>query len=170
MLDVIKENSLEVAAVGKIEDIFAGRGITRAVHTHNNMDGVDKTLEYMSEVGRGIIFTNLVDFDMQYGHRNDVDGYARALKDFDNRLPEIVDNLCEDDVLIITADHGCDPTTPSTDHSREYVPLLVYGKQVKAGVNLGARETFADLSATVLELLGLKPLANGKSFVKEILI
>ena len=168
MLDVIKDNGLEVAAVGKIEDIFAGRGITRAVHTHNNMDGVDKTLEYMREVGKGIIFTNLVDFDMQYGHRNDVEGYARALKDFDNRLPEIVDNLHDDDALIITADHGCDPTTSSTDHSREYVPLLVYGEQIKKGVDIGIRETFADLSATVLEMLGLKALANGKSFIGEI--
>lgn len=169
MLDVIKESGFETAAVGKIEDIFASKGITKAVHTHNNMDGVDKTIEYMQQVSKGLIFTNLVDFDMQYGHRNDVEGYANALKDFDNRLPEIINNLRDDDVLIITADHGCDPTTPSTDHSREYVPLLVYGMQIKRGVNLGTRETFADISATILEMFGLKALKNGKSFLKEII-
>lgn len=168
MLDVIKESGLEVAAVGKIEDIFVGKGITKAVHIHNNMDGVDRTIEYMKEDFKGLIFTNLVDFDMLYGHRNDVEGYARALKEFDGRMPEVLRALKEDDVLIITADHGCDPTTASTDHSREYVPLLVYGRKVKEGVDLGTRQSFADISAAVLDMLGLGALGSGISFTEEI--
>ena len=169
VLDTLKEKGFRVKAVGKIEDIFCGRGITDSVHIHGNMDGVDKTLEYMKDEFEGMIFTNLVDFDMLYGHRNDVDGYAKALSDFDSRLPEILENLKNDDILIITADHGCDPTTESTDHSREYVPVLVYGSKVRGGVNLGVRETFADLGATVAEALGQK-LPTGKSFLWEILI
>jgi len=170
MLDAIKENGLEVAAVGKIEDIFAFKGITKSVHTHNNNEGINQTIEYIKEEFKGLVFTNLVDFDMVYGHRNDVQGYANALMEFDSRLPEIMDNLREDDLLIITADHGCDPTTPSTDHSREYVPLIVYGKGTKKGINLGTRISFADISATVLDLLGISPLnSNGISFLKEIL-
>lgn len=169
MLDIIKENGLEVVAVGKIEDIFAGRGITEAIHTRDNQDGINKTIEYMKQDFSGIIFTNLVDFDMIYGHRNDVQGYARALQEFDARLPEIIGFLKDEDILILTADHGCDPTTPSTDHSREYVPLLVYGKNIRRGVNLGTRQTFADISATVLDLLELMPLANGTSFKEQIL-
>ncbi len=170
MLDAINENGLKVAAVGKIEDIFVGKGITRAVHTHDNEDGVNQTINYMKESFRGLIFTNLVDFDMVYGHRNDVQGYAKVLKEFDGRLPEIIEALKDDDMLIITADHGCDPTTPSTDHSREYVPLLVYGKKIKVGIDLGTRKSFADISSTVLELLGLEKLANGESFYDKILI
>ncbi|MGE5328391.1 MAG: phosphopentomutase [Deltaproteobacteria bacterium] len=169
MLDAIKENGFEVAAVGKIEDIFAFKGITKSVHTHNNREGVNQTIEYIKESFKGVIFTNLVDFDMVYGHRNDVQGYANALMEFDSRLPEIMDKLKNDDLLIITADHGCDPTTPSTDHSREYVPLVVYGKGIKKGVNLGSRSSFADISAAVLELLGINPLNNGISFAKEII-
>lgn len=169
MLDAIKENGLEVAAVGKIEDIFVGKGVTRAVHTHDNEDGVNQTINYMKETFEGLIFTNLVDFDMVYGHRNDVQGYANALKAFDDRLPEIIAELKDDDILVITADHGCDPTTLSTDHSREYVPLLVYGKKIKEGIDLGTRKSFADISSTVLELLGLEKLANGESFCDEIL-
>lgn len=169
MLDAIKENGLEVAAVGKIEDIFAFKGITKSVHAHNNQEGIKQTIEYIKESFKGLVFTNLVDFDMIYGHRNDAVGYANALMYFDERLPEIMDNLKNDDVLIITADHGCDPTTPSTDHSREYVPLLVYGKEIKRGVNLGTRSTFADISATVLELLGFNSINNGISFMKEII-
>ena len=126
MLDKIKEAGLTVAAVGKIEDIFCGVGITDAVHTKGNMDGVDKTLDYMKTVDNGLIFTNLVDFDMKYGHRNDPVGYANALEEFDARIPEIMANMREEDILMITADHGCDPTTPGCDHTREYIPLLIY--------------------------------------------
>jgi phosphopentomutase len=169
MLDVIKESNLSVMAVGKIEDIFAGVGITDAVHTKSNMDGVEKTLEYMKTGKKGLIFTNLVDFDMAYGHRNDVEGYGNALKEFDNRLPEIMESMKDTDVLIITADHGCDPTTASTDHSREYIPLLVYGKKIKPGVNLGIRKGFSDIAATVLDLLELPVMTGGKSFKEEIL-
>ncbi len=156
-------------AVGKIEDIFAGVGITESVHTKNNMDGVDKTIEFMKTDKNGLIFTNLVDFDMKYGHRNNVEGYAQALKEFDERVPEIIENLRDDEILIITADHGCDPTTPSTDHSREYIPILVYGSKVKSGVNLGTRETFADIGATILDVLGIEKSINGNSFANLII-
>ncbi len=169
ILDVIREAGLEVMAVGKIEDIFSGQGITKSVHTEDNMDGVDKTIGYMKEHNKGLIFTNLVDFDMKYGHRNDVKGYANALEEFDNRLPEIIDKLREDEILILTADHGCDPTTASTDHSREYVPVLIYGNKIKKGIDIGTRRTFADIGATVLELLGLKKTNNGESFAHLIL-
>jgi phosphopentomutase len=161
MLDFIKNAGLTVTAVGKIEDIYCGRGITDAVHTKNNGDGVDKTLEYLSAAKDGLIFTNLVDFDMVYGHRNDAAGYTEALMAFDRRLPEILDALRDGDLLIITADHGCDPTMPGTDHSREYAPLLVYGKRVKSGVDLGIRETFADVGATVLDWLGVEGNIKG---------
>lgn len=169
MLDAIKGTGFEVAAVGKIEDIFAFKGITKSIHTHNNKEGINQTIEYIKESFKGLVFTNLVDFDMVYGHRNDVQGYANALMYFDDRLPDIMDSLKDDDLLIITADHGCDPSTPSTDHSREYVPLLVYGKETKRGVNLGTRSTFADISATVLELLGISAQFHGRSFAKEII-
>jgi phosphopentomutase len=169
MLDVIKESNLSVMAVGKIEDIFAGVGITDAVHTKGNMDGVEKTLEYMRTDKKGLIFTNLVDFDMSFGHRNDFEGYGNALKEFDSRLPEIMSNMKDTDVLIITADHGCDPTTASTDHSREYIPVLVYGKQIKPGINIGIRKGFGDIAATVLDLLDLPMVTGGKSFKDEIL-
>ena len=169
MLDIIKKAGLNVMAVGKIEDIFCGQGITESVHTKDNMDGVDKTIEFIKKHKKGLIFTNLVDFDMKYGHRNDVKGYAQALEEFDLRIPEIIENLQDDEVLIITADHGCDPTTASTDHSREYVPVLIYGKKIKKGINIGTRNTFADIGATVLDLLGLKGLSNGESFAHLIL-
>ncbi|SHE41279.1 phosphopentomutase [Caloramator proteoclasticus] len=169
LLNYIAENGMDVCAVGKIEDIFGGYGITKAVHTKNNMDGVDKTIEYLKENTRGLIFTNLVDFDMVYGHRNDVEGYARALKEFDDRIPEIINNLRDDDILIITADHGCDPTTPSTDHSREYIPIFVYGKNIKPGVNIGTRKSFADIGKTIAELLNIETDIAGESFAKEIL-
>ena len=151
ILDYVCEKGYKVKAVGKIEDIFSKQGITDAVHIHNNMDGVDKTINYIKEDFDGIIFSNLVDFDMLYGHRNDVSGYANALVDFNNRIPEILSNLKQNDILIITADHGCDPTTSSTDHSREYVPLLVYSKALSGGVNLGIRESFTDIAATIAE-------------------
>lgn len=170
VLDYAVEGGYEVKAVGKIKDIFSGQGITDSVHIHNNMDGVNKTLEYMKQDFSGILFTNLVDFDMLYGHRNDVQGYARALADFDNRIPELLGALKEDDILFITADHGCDPTTESTDHSREYVPLLIQGKRIKQGVNLGTRRTFADLGATVADYLGINATDHGNSFYGEIFI
>ncbi|MCR4435537.1 MAG: phosphopentomutase [Clostridiales bacterium] len=168
ILDYAVEKGCRVKGVGKINDIFSGQGITDSIPIHNNMDGVDKTLDYMKEEFEGIIFTNLVDFDMLYGHRNDVRGYADALTDLDNRIPGIMDSLREDDILFITADHGCDPTTLSTDHSREYVPLLVYGKRLKQNINLGTRKTFSDLGATVAEFLGTRKPANGTSFYRDI--
>lgn len=168
LLDSVIESGQSVLAVGKINDIFAGRGITEYVLTKGNMDGIDKTLEYLQRQEPGLIITNLVDFDMVYGHRNNVEGYAQALEEFDRRLPEILKSLKEKDMLIITADHGCDPTTASTDHSREYVPLLVYGKRLKNGINLGVRQTFADVGATIADYLGVQPLQNGKSFYREI--
>jgi len=169
LLDYAVENGYKVKAVGKIEDIFGGRGITESVHIHDNMDGVDRTLEYMRDDFEGILFTNLVDFDMLYGHRNDIAGYANALKEFDRRIPEILANLREDDLLVITADHGCDPSTESTDHSREYVTLLVYGKKFKSNVNLGTRSTFADVAKTVAHYLGISSNLEGESFLGSIL-
>lgn len=166
-LDIIKNSGKKVKAVGKIVDIFNGQGITNSVHTLNNMDGVDKTIEYMKNPFDGLIFTNLVDFDMKYGHRNNVEGYGKALEDFDKRIPEILDNMMENEVIIITADHGCDPTTDSTDHSREYIPLLIYGKDIKQE-NIGIRNTFADIGATILDMLELNGLKNGNSFYNKI--
>lgn len=168
MLEYLKDANYEVAAVGKIEDIYNKKGITSAVHTKSNMDGVDKTLEYMDTVKEGLIFTNLVDFDMLYGHRNDPAGYGKALEDFDNRLQEIYSKMGEEDILIITADHGCDPTTSSTDHSREHIPVLIYGKNVKPGVNIGTRETFADIGKTILDFFNVQNELVGKSFLKDI--
>jgi len=168
ILDYLKAEGLEVKAVGKIEDIFAGVGITEAVHTKGNMDGVDKTLDFMKQKFEGLIFTNLVEFDMTYGHRNDAKGYANALMQFDERLPEILGALDEDDMLILTADHGCDPTTGSTDHSREYVPLLVYGKKLKKGVNLGTRKTFADVAQTISDVFGCGADFNAESFFADL--
>ena len=169
MLNYIAEQGKEVRGVGKINDIFAGSGMTKTVRTANNGEGIDRTLEWMKEDFEGLCFTNLVDFDMVYGHRNDMDGYAKALTYFDERLPELVAGLKEDDLLIITADHGCDPATPSTDHSREYVGLVAIGPKVKTGVNLGTRESFADTGATILEYLGVKGDICGTSYLKEIL-
>ena len=168
MLDFVKESGKEVIAVGKISDIFAGRGITEKILTKGNADGINKTLEIMERNFEGLCFVNLVDFDMLYGHRNDVSGYASALTYFDFRLREICDKLRDEDILIITADHGCDPTTDSTDHSREYTPMIIYGKVIKPGVNLGTRRGFADTGATVLEYLGIKGKNKGKSFLKEV--
>ncbi|NEU03599.1 phosphopentomutase [Clostridium senegalense] len=169
MLDYIKENNKSVMAVGKIEDIFNKKGITDAIHTKDNMDGVDKTLEYLKTDKEGLIFTNLVDFDMKYGHRSDPKGYADALMEFDKRLPEIMEALGEDDVLILTADHGCDPTDESTDHSREYTPLLVYGKNLKNNINLQIRNSFCDIGKTILDLLDIENSLNGESFKNQII-
>lgn len=155
ILDVLNAKGFDVLSVGKIVDIFTGRGITKFVRTTGNADGIDKTLEYMDEDFCGLCFTNLVDFDMLYGHRNNIDGYAAALSYFDDRLPEILDKMRDDDLLMITADHGCDPGTASTDHSREYIPLVMYGKNIKADINYHTRETFADIGATVLSYFGI---------------
>jgi phosphopentomutase len=168
LLDHVKEAGLEVKAVGKIDDIFAGRGITQSIHVKDNMEGVDKTIGFIKERFSGLIFANLVDFDMYYGHRNDPEGYARALEEFDGRVPEIIDAMARQDILFITADHGCDPTTVSTDHSREYVPLLIYGKEIRIGVNLGTRKTFSDLAQTTAEYLGTGGEFDAVSFYGDI--
>ncbi|MGI6227826.1 MAG: phosphopentomutase, partial [Peptococcales bacterium] len=170
ILDYIEENGMEVKAVGKIEDIFAGQGITESVHTDGNTDGIDKTLAFIRKRFDGLVFTNLVEFDMLYGHRNNAHGYAEALLQFDGRIPEIFDALHERDILVITADHGCDPTTSSTDHSREYVPLLVYGKQLKRGINLGTRRAFSDVAQTVADILGIDASFGADSFYKDVVI
>ncbi len=169
MLNYIEESGKSVMSVGKIVDIFLGEGITEYVKTENNSDGIDRTLEFLQKDFEGLCFVNLVDFDMLYGHRNDIDGYAKALAEFDERLAEIMNNMKPDDILLITADHGCDPGTESTDHSREYVPLLIYGQGIKAGVNLGTRRTFADIGATVLDYLGIENTLTGNSFLSDIL-
>lgn len=163
LLNTLANNGVQVTAVGKIKDIFAGEGVTNAVLTKGNKEGMDKSLQLMESDITGLVFTNMVDFDMLYGHRNNPRGYGDALEELDRWLPRLFNALKEDDVLIVTADHGCDPTTPSTDHSREYVPLLVYGKQVLGGVDLGVRESFADIAATVAEIFGLK-FDVGRSF------
>lgn len=165
MLDVLKEAEYDVIGVGKINDIFAGKGITEFVRTQDNADGLEKTLEYMEREFQGLCFVNLVDFDMLYGHRNDVPGYAKALTYFDRQLPRILSAMGPDDLLMITADHGCDPGTPSTDHSREYTPFLMYGKNLKKGKNLGTRDSFSDIGATVLDYFGLSGNISGKSML-----
>lgn len=170
MADILKEKGFDVISVGKIFDIFAGRGFTESHPTVNNEDGMDKTLEIAKRDFNGLCFINLVDFDMVYGHRNDVEGYARAMTAFDKRLGELLPLLKEDDLLIITADHGCDPATPSTDHSREYTPMLAYGEKIKKNVNLGTRNSFADIGSTVLEWFGVSSEdVYGQSFLKEII-
>lgn len=165
MLDQLKNAGKNVISVGKIKDIFAGRGITEAVYTKGNEEGIMRTLEYLERDFEGLCFVNLVDYDMLYGHRNDIDGYAKALTYFDQQLPEMLRRLREDDILMITADHGCDPGyTVSTDHSREHTPFLMYGKKVEPG-NLGTRETFADIGATVLAYFGIEPKFVGTSML-----
>jgi phosphopentomutase len=168
LLDRVTAASLPVVAIGKIEDLFAGRGITRAFHTASDDEGMDHVEREMTDVERGLIFTNLVDFDTQYGHRNDIEGYARNLERFDARLGALLPRLRDDDVLIVTADHGNDPTTASTDHSREYVPLLVTGARVRSGVDLGTRRTFADVGQTLAEVFGVGRLDHGTSFLADI--
>lgn len=169
MLNLLQENLYDVIAVGKINDIFAESGITEFVRTKDNADGIEKTLEYMDKEFKGLCFINLVDFDMLYGHRNDVDGYAKALSYVDEQLPRILDKLQKDDILMITADHGCDPLTPSTDHSREYTPLMIYGNNIIKGVNLGTRSTFADIGATILDYFNVKVDIEGTSLLPKIL-
>lgn len=169
MLDVIKENNKDVIAIGKIGDLFSQRGITKEIHTKGNEDGIEKTIEEIEKETEGLIFTNLVDFDMLYGHRNNIEGYANALEYFDSKLPIIIKNMKETDLLIITADHGNDPSTPSTDHSREYIPILTYGKEIKENVNIGIRQTYADIGETILDFLNMPLLKTGNSFKNEII-
>ncbi len=169
VLERIKGKGLPVVGVGKIGDIFVHKGLTEEIHTGSDSDGVDKTLDAMGRVSGGLVFTNLVDFDTVYGHRNDSLGYAKALEQIDKRLPEIKGALKESDILFITGDHGCDPTTPSTDHSREYVPLLVYGKKVRGAIDLGTRKTFADLGQTLADIFGVEGTPGAASFLKDVL-
>lgn len=169
VLDFVSEAGLEMYGVGKIGDIFNQKGLTTDIHTVSNMDGVDKTIEALAKDFNGFLFTNLVDFDSKYGHRRDAVGYGECIEEFDARLPEIMDALSEDDILMITADHGNDPLAEGTDHTREYVPVLVFGKNCKKGVDLGVRESFADVGATVADILGVKMPEVGKSFKGEIL-
>jgi phosphopentomutase len=168
VLDELTAAGLPVAAIGKVNDLFAGRGITEAHSTKSDDHGMDCIELQMTRQDRGLIFANLVDFDTVYGHRNDVAGYAANLERFDERLSRLIPKLRAGDLLIVTADHGNDPTTPSTDHSREYVPLLVVGERAKKGVDLGTRATFADLGQTLAAVFGVSPLANGQSFLPEI--
>jgi phosphopentomutase len=168
LLDRVKAAQLPVVAIGKIQDLFAGRGITQAFHTASDEQGMDEVERQIGSVSRGLIFANLVDFDTQYGHRNDVEGYARNLEWFDGRLARLLPRLNPTDLLVVTADHGNDPTTPSTDHAREYVPLVVAGSRVRAGADLGTRSTFADLGQTLAELFGVGRLVHGTSFLPEV--
>ena len=169
LLDAVKAAGLDSIAVGKIYDIFAGQGTTEHVYNKSNADGMDHALRYAGEDFQGLCFVNLVDFDMLYGHRRDIDGYANALSEFDAWLPKLLERLGDEDLVMITADHGCDPAyAATTDHTREYVPLLVLGKRVKP-VNLGTRLSFADIAATVAQLLGVTLDTPGKSFAQEIL-
>src|SRR5690242_1659404 len=167
LLDQLEANQVRVFSVGKIFDVFLGRGIQDHEKTKNNTDGMAKTLAAMDELDRGLLFVNLVDFDQQYGHRNDVEGYAGALEEFDGWLPSLHAKLAQDDLVILTADHGCDPTTPSTDHSREYVPLLAYGTRHSEGVNLGVRPTLSDIGQTVADNFGAH-ISKGESFLETV--
>jgi phosphopentomutase len=169
LLDRLVAAGHEVVGVGKVDDLFAKRGLTVCHHTVDNMVASEEVIRLLQAGGKGLILANLIEFDMLFGHRNNVEGYAAALEAFDSQLPAIMEAMRPGDVLCIVADHGNDPTTASTDHSREYVPLLVYGERVKAGVNLGTRESFADVGATIADLLNVGPLPNGISFAREIL-
>ncbi|MEY8365800.1 phosphopentomutase [Anaerovoracaceae bacterium 41-7] len=169
LLDFVSEAGQTVYAVGKISDIFNGCGVSTSVHTESNMDGVDQTIRALTDDFGGLIFTNLVDFDSKFGHRRDAEGYGRAIMEFDRRLPEITAAMGEDDILMICADHGNDPVHAGWDHTREYIPLVVYGKHVKAGVDLGTRKSFADIGASIAAYLGTEKTAIGESFLEEIL-
>jgi len=171
MLDLLKKEGLATISVGKIYDIFAGKSVSESNRTSSNHEGMEVAINIQKRDFEGLCFVNLVDFDMKYGHRNDIDGYALAMTDFDVQLKEFENGMKDDDILIITADHGCDPATPSTDHSREYVPMLIYGKHIKSGVDLKTRNTFADISAAILDYFGVdKKDTKGTSFLKEVLI
>jgi len=168
LLDRMVARGQRVITVGKVDDLFAGRGVTEAIHTHGNAEGEEVLEDLARRAGEGLVFANLVDFDQQYGHRNDPAGFARALEQFDERLGAILGHVRSDEMCLITADHGNDPTTPSTDHSREYVPLLVAGPRVLPGVDLGTRSTFADVGATLADMFGVGTLAAGRSFRREV--
>lgn len=168
ILDMLKKAGLSTIGVGKIHDIFAGRGLTRTFPNKGNEKNMDVTRSLLEEDFEGLCFVNLVDFDMLYGHRNDIPGYTHALNQFDARLPEFIGNMREGDVLFLTADHGCDPGFPGTDHTREYVPLLCCGKRIKTGVNLGIRQSYADIAATVAEIFRIPYTGDGQSFYPEI--
>ena len=168
VLDALNENSNDVISIGKINDIFAGRGITEKYASHSNDEGMKLTLEMLDKDFCGLCFTNLVDFDMKYGHRQDINGYAKAIAEFDAFIPQFINKMNDDDLLIITADHGCDPGDSHTDHTREYVPILVYSKNIKS-VNLGTRSTFSDIAATISKIFNLNYICCGKDFDEEIL-
>jgi phosphopentomutase len=165
----MSEAGLTVHAIGKVNDLFAGRGITTSVHTKSDEQGVDEIEKALDTAGPGLVFANLVDFDTQYGHRNDAAGYAANLERFDARLARLLPRLRERDLLVITADHGNDPTTASTDHAREYVPVFLVGPTVRPGADIGVRQTFADLGQTIAEIFEVGPLAHGASFLRDIL-
>ncbi|MFA5479652.1 MAG: phosphopentomutase [Candidatus Muiribacteriota bacterium] len=168
MLDYLKKNGFDVIAAGKTDDIFAHKGLTETLgHNNDNMHGLKNTVERIKKGFNGLLFLNLVDFDMKFGHRNDIKGYASALEEFDKFLPELINELSDDDIIMITADHGCDPTFKGTDHTREYVPLIVWGKKLKKNINLGTRESFSDIAGTMLDFFGIKS-QFGKSFYEEI--
>ncbi len=167
--DLLKDGGYDVIGVGKIYDIFAGKSITETTRTKSNFEGMEKTINLLEKDFTGLAFTNLVDFDMKYGHRNDANGYAKALNEFDGQLKEFMSKMKEDDMLLITADHGCDPAADGTDHTREYVPILAYGKYIQTGENLGTRSSFADIAATIAEVFGTKGDIAGSSFYKEII-
>ncbi len=168
LLSLLQAHGFDVAGVGKIRDIFAGEGLTRHYKSGSNEDGMDQTLQAMGDVRSGVVLTNLVDFDMLYGHRKDLNGYARALEGFDRRLPEVLNHLRSNDLFVISADHGCDPTLPGTDHTREYVPLLIQGEPLQCGVDLSIRESMADLAATLQDFFGVPGELAGRSFLHEI--
>ena len=169
MMDALLAAGYDTYGVGKIYDIFAGKGIAHTTRIENNVDGMEKTLALQDEEFEGLCFVNLVDFDMVYGHRNDIDGYAKAATVFDEQLKTFISRMKEDDILMITADHGCDPGFKGTDHSREYVPFLAYGKQIKENVNLGTRGSFADIAATIQDIFGVEQMTAGTSFKEEIM-
>lgn len=169
MLDVLQKEGYDTYGVGKIYDIFAGKGIAHTQRIQGNVDGMDKTIQLQDKDFNGLCFVNLVDFDMLYGHRNDIEGYAKAATVFDKQLGTFMERMQPQDILMITADHGCDPGFKGTDHSRECVPFLAYGEQVKKGVNLGTRKTFSDIAATILDIFGLDSRLDGTSFKDEIL-
>jgi phosphopentomutase len=168
MMDKLLSAGFDVYATGKIDDLFGNRGISVTNHTTNNHDSLIATIEFMQKDFQGLLFANLIEFDQIYGHRNDARGYANALEEFDGFIPQIQENLNEDDLVMVVSDHGVDPTTESTDHSREYSPLLVFGKPVKENVDLGVRESYADVGATIAEIFDLEPPQIGKSFLEEI--
>jgi phosphopentomutase len=168
VMNHLKDQGLDVIAIGKINDIFTGEGVTKAIHTKSNQDGIDKTIEVLSSKFTGLAFTNLVDFDSLYGHRRDPDGYGRCLQEFDDRLPEILEGISGKDLLILTADHGNDPVHSGTDHTREYVPILLFSPSLRSGASIGVRATFADLGATIADNFNVASTGNGISFLKQL--